>query len=251
MMGVRLSRLSIAALFIVGFLSSNAFGKPSGFHSPRHAPSTIPPAGIFFSDTSSNIASQRPLDSLSLNLPIRIRIVLTPAAARNGAITIVKKSSILLAPHASTETELPPDTLGTWNAPLSLMLFHGDYDILATAPGFRGAIQSARIDDTVPHNISINLLSLRYLRMKRRQWRKYKWISAGIAAGAGLAAILFQSRITYFSHRYQNALTPSAAVDARQSVALSQTLYTASSAISFSGLGGFLVSWIIESTYAN
>jgi hypothetical protein len=130
-----------------------------------------------------------------------------------------------------------------------MVLFQGDYDFIATRSGFRQAEESVRLDYNSADTLSINMFSLSYLRRMREQWGTYKWISAGVAAGAGLATLFFYDKIRRNMSAYNTAATPSAIASSKSAVKSSQSLYTISSAVALTAVGSFLVTWLIRGLY--
>lgn len=185
-------------------------------------------------------------DSSRESQPRKVKILVTPDSAAGASITIVRKSEIQTSPSSMTILAIPPDTIGTWRAPLSMVLFQGDYKFIATRPGFRQAEASARLAFEPSDSISIDMLSLDYLRRMRERWGEYKWISAGVAAGAGIAAWFSYERIGTAENKYNSAVALSAIQAGRNSVKTNQALYTISSTVAIAAVGSFLFSWIMQ-----
>lgn len=179
----------------------------------------------------------------------KVSIYVTPDSAADASITIVRKSEIESDSNSVSTLPITPDTIGTLRAPLSMALFQGDYDFVATRPGFRQAEKTFRLDYYSGDSLSINMFSLAYLRRMRKRWGTYKWISAGVATGAGLASWYFYGRIGAYKNEYGSATTPSEAISKRNAVKTSQTLYTVTSAIAFSAVASFLTTWLIQTFY--
>lgn len=188
-------------------------------------------------------------DSSQVSQPRKVKILVTPDSATGASITIVRKSKIQTSPNSMTILAIPPDTIETLKAPLSVVLFQGDYNFIATKPGFRQAEASARLDYEPSDSICMNMLSLAYLQRMRDRWGEYKWISAGVAAGAGIATLYFYERIGSSMNDYNTATAPSAIASSKNAVARNQNLYRISSAVAFTAVGSFLVTWLIQGLY--
>ncbi len=144
---------------------------------------------------------------------------------------------------------IPPDTIGTVRAPLSVVLFQGDYNFIAKKPGFRQLETSARLAYEPSDSICMNMLSLAYLQRMRDRWGKYKWISAGVATGAGIAALYFYERIGSNMNEYNTATAASVISSRKNAVARDQNFYRITSAVAFTAVGSFLVTWAIQGLY--
>lgn len=198
---------------------------------------------------TKNSGSSTGADSTYWTKHKKISISITPDSAAGASITIIKRSKIESAPDIISIFSVPPDTLGTWKAPLSMVLFQGDYDFIATRPGFRRTMTRFRLDYYSTDSLSMKMYSLAYLSRMRKQWGRYKWISAGVAVGAGIATWFFYSRIGSSMNRYNSAATVSAIQADQNSVRTSQSLYTISSVVAFTAVGSYLVTWIIQGLY--
>jgi hypothetical protein len=179
----------------------------------------------------------------------KVFVEVNTAEASNAAITIVQKSKVDVEPDYFTVEEISPDTLGSWSAPLMIKLPLGDYDIVADKEGFRKVLLNIKVDERKEYDIPIKMFSLIYLKQKREEWKTIKWISAAVAAGAGLAAYYFNSRINTYQNDYNNASSASVILDKRDRINKTRPLYKASSGIGFGALGCFAVSWLIELSF--
>jgi hypothetical protein len=182
-------------------------------------------------------------------IPATVKINVLPLQASDAIVTIVQTSTILVQPSVTSTTRIAPDTLSIMKAPLSKTLYPGEYQILAVRQGYRSELARLVIKDSGSTSLSINLLSLEYLQGKQETWRTNKWICAGIGVLAGGSTFYFNNRINASIIIYENASSPGAAQDARNRVNNLRTGYTISSAIAFAFIGGFILSWILESTY--
>ena len=180
---------------------------------------------------------------------VNVNIVVSPEEAKDAAVTVVQKSKMTIEPGSITVSWITPDTIGTWRAPLSLALLEGDYDVAATKAGFRCVEESIKLYDTRDREVSMDMLSLEYLRRQREQWGTCKWISAGVAACAGLSTLFFYERIGTYTNRYNTAVGLSDIQADKNSVRTNQNSYRISSTVAFSAVGSFLITWLIQSLY--
>jgi hypothetical protein len=180
----------------------------------------------------------------------KIYISVFPPEASDADLTVIQNKILYYKPGMEMNSDLPiPDTIGIWKAPLSILLYEGDYDVISRKDGFRTEIQRLSLRRNLSDKMSIDMKSLPYLQSKRKQWNTVKWISAGIAIGAGIASYYIHTKIVTFKNEYNNAVSLSVIQDKRNKINQSQGYYQISSVVSFTALGGFGLSWFIEGAY--
>ena len=198
-----------------------------------------------------DIALRESKKNISIDMVLEIgevTVTVNPQEARDATVTFIQKSKWKFNQILSLHIRLFLILSAMWKAPLSTYLFLGNYDIILNKEGFKDVLKKIVINKS-QNNISIDMLSLAYLQAKRDQWRTYKWISAAVAVGAGVASYYFKDRIDTYADEYKKAISPAVALDKRRNVVMNQSFYKISSAITFISIGCFTVSWIIESTY--
>ncbi len=178
-----------------------------------------------------------------------IAIAVSPAAASDASIMIIRMSRIVLDPVSKTTYWGTPDTLGMWSAPYSTSLMLGNYEVVVRKEGFRQVLKSIEIAERQKYSLPIEMLSLEYLRQKRTQWRTYTWISGAIAAAAGMATLYFQGRMHTYKSEYDNAISPEVILEKRDSLSRSRSSYRISCGIAFAAVGCSVVLWLITSSY--
>jgi hypothetical protein len=190
-----------------------------------------------YSVDSSDIASRE------------VNIIVSPQEVSNATITIIKNGAIENQPSYTVITSIIPDTIGVCRAPLSIYLTLGRYEFIANKDGYRNAMKEIEINRKIKYGISLKMDSFEYLQQKREQWGTYKWISAAIAVGAGIATYYCKDRIDKYKDEYNNATSIISAKEKRVTVEDYQRYYTLSSATTLTFIGGFGISWLIQSIY--
>jgi hypothetical protein len=181
---------------------------------------------------------------------MQLEVAVTPPEAAGASLILVRQSVMTIYSSGSMDESIPPDTLGTWRAPLSMFLQPGHYSVTSVHPDFRSSTTGVFIRDSIARRISISMFSIEELKRLQSQWRTTKWISAGTATGMGLAALFCHARVISNRNDYHNTIDPAVAAQKRESIGKYQNLVTISSSIAFTALAGALVSWLIESLYA-
>ncbi len=90
------------------------------------------------------------------------------------------------------------------------------------------------------------MLSLKELQEKQQYWGTIRWISSGVTIAAGVAALYFNSRINSLKKDYDNATSQEIINEKRSSTEKNKSLYRTFTGITFTGLTGFAVSWLIQ-----
>ncbi len=179
----------------------------------------------------------------------KVNIKVNREEPKDASIFIIRTSKITFAPNMERIEPIQPDTLGKFDSPVSINLYSGDYDIVATKTGFRNELERIRVGESFKNNIQINMFSLDYLNYKRKQWNTTKWISAAVAVGAGIASYYFDQRINTLRNEYVNAYTTGVIQDKRDAISKNQQYYKICSTIGFAAFAGFGISWMIEISY--
>jgi hypothetical protein len=177
-----------------------------------------------------------------------VLITVSPQEASDATIRLVQKTKMEITPHVINSTPIPFDTIGSWNAPLSMQISLGNYTMLLHKGGFRDVLLEHRFNK-VRDSMSIEMYSFQFLEHRRAQWSTVKWISAAIAVGSGLASYYFNDRINHYSSVYNNATVSSDIEAARENIHDHQRNYKVSTTISFTSLGAALISWFVQSLY--
>ncbi|MGA7160222.1 MAG: hypothetical protein WBZ48_04415 [Bacteroidota bacterium] len=189
----------------------------------------------------------RSIDSAKLDSG-EVVITVSPAEANDASIMLIRKNKIEVNSHSISTYPFEPDTIGQWNAPLSLRLSLGIYDIILRKDGFKAAITERTFTQN-RDSIPIEMFSLTYLQHKHDQWRTANWICAGVAAVAGIASYYFHNRIDAYKNEYDTAVSLSVIQDKRDSLSRNRAYYRISSGIAFTSIGCFAVTWLIENSY--
>jgi hypothetical protein len=179
-----------------------------------------------------------------------INITVNPHEAGDAVLMIIQKDIVYGQSGADITSDLPnPDTIGTWYAPLKFLLYEGNYNIIAKEDGFRDEMQRVVVRSNAPKNISINMYSFSYLQQKNAQWNTVKWICAAAAVGSGIASYFIHAKRETLLNEYNNAMSQSVINDKRNSISQYRRYYTISTAMTFTFIGGFGVSWLIQDSY--
>ena len=178
-----------------------------------------------------------------------LAVTVYPREANDASITVIRTSKLRFLPNVSTEYECPPDTVARLTLPLSIYLALGNYDLLIKKEGFKSVLQKTRIAKKQKDSIAIEMYSLDYLQHKNEQWSTVKWTAAGIAMAMGVATYCIHAKIQTLQNEYDDALSSSVIEDKRNHIARYQHYYTISSAATFTFIGGFGLSWMIQDSY--
>jgi hypothetical protein len=178
----------------------------------------------------------------------KVSIIVNPNEANDAMITIIQKSKMEIEPNIVSIYSITPDTLGIYQAPFSRCLSLGNYDIIVSKTGFKDELKKILFNKN-QNNVLIEMVSLEYLQVKREQWSKYKWICAAVAVGAGVSSYYFHQKIETYKDEYNSTTSTAIAQEKRDLIARYQGYYRLSSAISFTFIGGFGISWLIQSSY--
>ncbi len=180
----------------------------------------------------------------------RIRITVDPKEAGKAFLTILKLSEIIDIPNfKSTYWYLKPDTIGFRTSPLSIFLHTGNYELIVSAKGFKDEIEQIEVNNENSGHFNIELLSLQYLRNKRRQWSTVKWINGAVALAAGAASYYFYYKLSNSEDKYNNAVSSEVINNERAEINRARKNYKTSTGIALTALGGFAVSWLIELSF--
>ena len=175
-----------------------------------------------------------------------IIITIAPQGAINANVTLIKRSEVMPSQgpgYASRVIE--PDTIVIQKAPVLKLLSPGQYDIIVNKEKYKSYKGSFVLlkDKT---ELGINLIPYSYIDVKKSEWSKYKWISAGIATVAGIAAIYFKNKLHSYISDYNNAVTYDATIDSHNKIVNYQTFYKISSGVSLSAIAACVISWFTE-----
>ncbi|MGA3287357.1 MAG: hypothetical protein ABSD46_08020 [Bacteroidota bacterium] len=179
----------------------------------------------------------------------KVDITVQPEEARDAEILILQKIDIEKKIGNDITIMTSNDTLDRQAAPLSTYLSFGDYNFVAKKKGFKDAVKTVLLRDASEYYISIDMIALSYLQNKREEWGIYKWICAAVAVGAGAATYYFHEKIQTYKNDYDNSTSAAMAQEKRDNITKYQGYYKLSSAITFTFIGGFGISWRIQSSY--
>ena len=173
-------------------------------------------------------------------------ITISPEGAINANVTLIKRSEVIPSQGPGyAERVIVPDTMVIQKAPVLKLLSLGQYDIIVNKEkykSYKGSFVLLKADT----KIGISLIPYSYIDMKKSEWSKFKWISAGIAVIAGITAVCFKNRLHSYISDYKNAVTYDATIESHNKIVNYQTLYKISSGLSFSAIVGFVISWFAE-----
>lgn len=192
-------------------------------------------------EISQEVQVQKELDK---NVEIRI----IPEEASNASVSIIRTSRRYVTQSSAKVEEIIPDTLGTWKAPISMVLSTGDYKFIVKKEGFKSISKEIGIGFE-SDKINFEMLRISYLKQKEKQWGTIKWISAAAAIGAGAACYFLQSRIKTYKEDYKNSINPDELRDKRKSINNYNSGLRISSGFAFTAITGFVTSWFIQRTY--
>lgn len=180
----------------------------------------------------------------------KVQIIAIPKEASDVSIMFIQVNKIEIHPGVKITDQIVPDTIGVWKVPIAVCLSLGSYDIIATREGFKSVVKNISVEGDWKKDISFELLSDSYLQYKQEQWATYKWICGAAFGGSAAVMAYFNIRINQYTVDYNNATMPDVISGKRSHIFTNQSNFKTSSIIAFSALGGFAVSWLIESLYS-
>jgi hypothetical protein len=175
-----------------------------------------------------------------------VSFTISPPEAAELSLMLIQRTRITPGEGGGySAVPITPDTLALHNAPRSLLIPMGDYDLTSIGDGYKPYQGTFALYK--PHTeIKIEMTSLAFLKARRAQWGTLKWISGGAALVGGGLSFLFRTRLHDSVNMYNQATSPASAFDARNSVNSNQIWYKVASSFTFLSLGSFLASWICE-----
>ncbi len=209
------------------------------------SPSSVS-AGSASPSQASGSASTNPQAALSHRTQTaRLVVSVAPASASNAEITVVQKSITKISSDVVETSSINPDTLGTWKAPLSMVLGFGDYDVIAKKNGYGDEWKSVSIAENGRRRVPFRMIKLGRLS-RIRMWSTLKWISAAVAAGSGIAAVVSNVEIGTSYHAYRNDASLSSIQEDRKRISSAQSWLGVTSSVAFTAAGACVASWIME-----
>jgi hypothetical protein len=176
----------------------------------------------------------------------RVIITVEPVEANDADVTLIMEEKAKVYRNAMRLTQVGPDTLGKWNAPLSLMIARGFYDIVLHKEGFRDIIETMHQFTRKRDSLSITMVSFASIEQRRELFGNIKWISAGIAVAASAVSLYFYEKLKTREQEYNNATSPDVIQEKRNSIEANRRNYRISTGVVGAGIAGFGVSWVVE-----